>query len=403
MYRISRRQLFQFAGSALATLGISQLNVQQQGDRYGRVLAKSTPRKLALLIGINQYQKLPLEGCINDVQLQRHLLIHRFGFNPKDIYTLTDEKATRQGILDAFDEYLIKQAKPRDVVVYHYSGHGSLVRDPDPIITDIKNENSGLNGTFVPADSLLPEGYPEQGGVVKDIMGHTLFLLMSAVKSENFTAVLDSCFSGAATRKFRVRARQGGKKIEISPLEKAYQEQWLSRLKLSREAFVQKYRAGVAKGVVLAATAPNQFAVDAQLNGFKAGAFTYSLTRYLWQQTSTVDQAMTSVVQQIPEWFEQTPRYEVKANSEYEKSSPYFINSPRPTADAVVTEVKGSQARLWLGGIDLATIAQGTVFTVVGDKKGTSGRLMLQSREGLLGVATVEGVVEPGALLQKVV
>ena len=69
-------------------------------------------------------------------------------------------------------------------------------------------------------------------------MGHTLFLLMSAVKSENFTAILDSCFSGAATRKFKVRAREGGKNVLISPLEKAYHEIWLSKLYLSRKNFV---------------------------------------------------------------------------------------------------------------------------------------------------------------------
>lgn len=37
-------------------------------------------------------------------------------------------------------------------------------------------------------NSSLPS---EQGGVVEDIMVHTLFLLMLAFKNENFTAVLD--------------------------------------------------------------------------------------------------------------------------------------------------------------------------------------------------------------------
>lgn len=196
------------------------------------------------------------------MELQRHLLIHRFGFNPKDIYTLTDAKATRQGILDAFEEHLIRQAKSGDVVVFHYSGHGSLVLDPDPIFVSSSRDNNGVNGTFVPVDSSLPDGYPAQGGAVKDIMGHTLFLLMSAVKSENFTAVLDSCYSGAATRKFTVRARDGGEKVQISPKEKAYQEKLLSKLKLPRLQFVEAYRRGVAKGVVLAATKLNQTAAD---------------------------------------------------------------------------------------------------------------------------------------------
>src|SRR5919202_4824083 len=183
MYRISRRHFLQFAGSTLASLGLSQFNIQQV-NRYGKVLAQSTPRKLALLVGINQYPSQPLRGCVNDTELQRQLLVHRFGFNPKDIYTVTDGQATRQGILEAFEEHLIRQAKPGDVVVFHYSGHGSQVNDPDGDNPD------KLNSTFVPIDAFLPSGFPNTGGVVQDIMGHTLFLLMSAVQSENLSAVL---------------------------------------------------------------------------------------------------------------------------------------------------------------------------------------------------------------------
>lgn len=160
-----------------------------------------------------------------------------------------DKDATREGILTAFAEHLIKQAKPGDVVVYHYSGHGSRIFDPNPI--GVEPGKAGLNGTFVPVDGSLPAGYPNVGGSVQDIMGHTLFLLMSALKSENVTVVLDSCFAGGATREARVRSRDGGKNILVSAKEKSYQEQWLSRLKMSPEDFVKGYRAGVAKGYVL--------------------------------------------------------------------------------------------------------------------------------------------------------
>jgi metacaspase-1 len=398
MHPVSRRHFLQFASSALASLGLSQLNIPQQAERYGKVLAQSTPRKLALLVGINTYPVLPLEGCLTDIELQRHLLIHRFGFNPRDIYTLTDGQATRQGILEAFEEHLIRQAKPGDVVVYHYSGHGSRVFDPNPIIVEPGNKG-GLNSTFVPINSGLPAGYPDKGGVVEDIMGHTLFLLMLALKSENFTAVLDSCYSGGGTRpEYRVRSRDGGSNIQISPVEKAYQEQWLSRLKLSPEKFVELYRKGVAKGVVLAATNPEQTAIDAQLNGFSAGAFTYLLTYYLWQQTSTPESAIAYTVQNIPERFNQTPRYEVKVGSGYEKQPLYFINTPSPVAEAVITSVKGNRATLWLGGVDLGAIDEGTVFTAI---KGEA-KVTLRSRKGLIGEATAQGVVEPGMLLRKV-
>ncbi|MDP8964651.1 MAG: caspase family protein, partial [Cyanobacteriota bacterium] len=106
MSRIKRRQFLQFAGSTLATLGLSQLDIQTAGDSFARVLAQGTPRKLALLVGINTYSDAPLNGCVTDVYLQQQLLIHRFGFNPKDILILTDGQATRQGILTAFEEHL---------------------------------------------------------------------------------------------------------------------------------------------------------------------------------------------------------------------------------------------------------------------------------------------------------
>ena len=403
MYRISRRHLLQFAGSTLATLGLSQLNIQRKAESYGKVLAQSTPRKLALLVGINEYPLQPLQGCLNDMELQRQLLIHRFGFNPKDIYTLTDEKATRQGILEAFEEHLIRQAKPGDVVVYHYSGHGSRVFDPNPIVVEPGN-NGGLNGTFVPVNSSLPS---EQGGVVEDIMGHTLFLLMLALKSENFTAVLDSCYSGGATREIQVRARDNkDKKVQVSPTEKSYQEQWLSQLKLSREDFVKLYRTGVAKGVVLAATNPEQTAIDMRFNGFYVGTFTYLLTQYLWQQTSTPEKAIAYAVENVPKDFNQTPLYEVKVNSGYERQPIYLSNPSSPAADAVVTSVKGNQVKLWLGGVNPAVIKaveKGTVFTIIGAKGGSSGRVTLQSRDSsnrLIGIATVEGVVQQGTLLK---
>jgi metacaspase-1 len=231
-------------------------------------------------------------------------------------------------------------------------------------------------------------------------MGHTLFLLMSALKSENFTAILDSCYSGGAVRNFLVRARDNkDKKVEISPNEKAYQEQWLSRLNLSPEKFVEAYRKGVAKGVVLAATNPTQTAIDASLDGFFAGAFTYLLTQHLWQKTGTPDSAISYIIPNLPKDFNQTPRYEVKVGSGYEKQPIYFINPPNPAADAVITEVKGNQAKLWLGGIDVDAIAPGMVFNIINGK----GKVTLQSRDsanGLIGVATVQGAAKPGLLLK---
>lgn len=400
----SRRRFIEFAGSTLATLGLNSLDFLPKFDRYGKVLAQSTPRKLALLVGINQYQKYPLKGCVNDVLMQQLLLIHRFGFNPQDILILTDKQATRQGILEAFEEHLIKQAKPGDVVVFHYSGHGSRVFDPHPIpLRSPLVDGVGLNGTFVPVDSVLPAGYPNVGGAVDDIMGHTLFLLMSAIQTENFTAILDSCFSGLKTRgDFQVRSRDGGEKIEISAQEKAYQEQWLSRLNLSPEEFVQGYQTSVAKGVVLASAQPSQTAKDVRLLDFHVGIFSYLLTQYLWQNTGTPKDIIAYTNKILPRNLAQNPLYDVKINSGYENKPIYFIENMSPVANAVITEIQGNQAKIWLGGFTTEQKAQlkpGTVLNVVNYQPNSSGKAIFQSRQGLVGTVTFEGNFGTGTLL----
>jgi hypothetical protein len=401
MPRIKRRHFLQSSASLLATLGLSQLDIQRQGDRYGRVLAQGTPRKLALLVGINNYQDSPLQGCLTDVDLQRQLLINRFGFNPKDIVTLTDEKATRQGILTAFDEHLIKQAKSGDVVVFHFSGHGSQVTDPDRDFPD------GLNSTFVPVDSSLSG--TRDAGAVQDIMGHTLFLLMYALQTENVTAVLDSCHSGGGTRgNLQVRALRGGSQLQAVSDEQEYQQQWLKKLNLSPDDYKRLRRQGVARGVAIASTQRDQLAADSPFNDFYAGAFTYLMTQYLWQQTR--NEPLGSVFANVGRsttrvsFTAQVPLVEVKPNTDYTKRSIYFVEQQTPPAEAVILGVEGDRAQVWLGGINpksLAAFEQGAVLSVVDSKGNQQGQVQLESRQQLIGRGKLLGTAQPGTFLQE--
>ncbi|MBR8835324.1 MAG: caspase family protein [Stigonema ocellatum SAG 48.90 = DSM 106950] len=414
MSHIKRRQFLQFSASTLATLGLSQLDIIQQGQRYAKVLAQNTPRKLALLVGINEYPDgLPrLYGCVNDVRLQKELLIHRFGFNPKDILTLTNQQATRKGILTAFEEHLIKQAKPGDVVVFHFSGHGSQVVDPD------RDSPDGLNSTFIPIDSQLPPGFPASGGAVQDIMGHTLFLLMYGLKTDNVTVVLDSCHSGGGTRgNFRVRSREGGEKLQPSQEELEYQKQWLGRLGLSSQDLITKRRKAVAKGVVIAAAKRDQFAADASFSDFYAGAFTYELTHYLWQQTGDepVTRSIVNVGQSTKNLARtkgntQDPELDVNLSKENTNAPIYFTKQKALSAEAVVTKATGNSVELWLGGLDsqsLEAFNKDAIFTVVDAKGGDRGLVKLESRQGLIGKGTLLNTaiqrvqIQPGTLLQE--
>lgn len=400
MSHIKRRQFLQFAGSALTTIGLSQFELFKQGDKYGKVLAKSTPRKLALLIGINSYPQTKrfnnLQGCLNDVELQRQLLIHRFGFNAEDILTLKDEEATREGILTAFNEHLVKQAKPTDVVVFHFSGHGSRVADPYKISAD------GLNSTFVPAD----DNPQAEQGVVNDIMGRNLFLLMSALKqkTENVTVILDSCHSGGGTRgNVLTRAVEGGSNLTPCPAELEYQQRLIKELNIDPKDVGK----AVATGVVLAAARPEQIAIDYGFPGFSAGAFTYLLTQYLWQQTNSVETVMNSIGRNIRLLSNQVPLFEAKPNSGNEKKPLYFLDKQVAPAEAVITEINGNEATLWLGGIaqdSMEAFGEGATFVTLGSGGRGAGqtKLELKSRDGLFGTAVIKnGNAQTGALLQE--
>ncbi|MFB2893299.1 caspase family protein [Aerosakkonemataceae cyanobacterium BLCC-F50] len=409
---MKRRHFLQFATSTLATLGLSQLDIQQHSWRYAKVLAQNTPRKLALLVGINNYPDDPLKGCINDTYLQRELLIHRFGFNPKDILLVTDEtpiKPTRAGILQAFEEHLIKQAKPGDVVVYHFSGHGSRVFDPDSGASDL------LNSTFVPIDREISTSAEQT--IVSDVMGETLFLLMSALQTENVAVVLDSCHSGGGKRgNLTIRAINGGAKVNPSPMERSYQEQWLSQMGKSREWLKQERQKSIAKGIVIASAARSQLAADTPFDGFHAGAFTYVLTQYLWQTTS--DEPINSIIANVARSTtrisstRQIPEFEVKKDSNNEKKPAYFLKHQLPSAEAVITKVSGKSVEFWLGGIEPQSIAafnKNALFSIVDNQSKILGIVRLDSRNpnnGLVAQGTILETsqlkaIKPGLILQE--
>ncbi|NCR66226.1 MAG: DUF4384 domain-containing protein [Microcystis aeruginosa LL11-07] len=403
---MKRRQLLSLTGSLLATLGLSQLELKQRAIFYRSVLAENTPRKRALLVGVNNYPDtrwITLEGAVNDVKLQQELLIHRFGFQSDQILLLTDHEATRENILQAFEEHLIKWAQPGDVVVFHFSGHGSQVFDPDQIFQD------GQVSTIVPVDSILPPGYPNKGGKVNDITGHTLWLLMQAINTENVTFILDSCHSGGARKGIlTVRSRPGNRELNrtensniqllASPQEQEYQKQLMSRLNLTASDLATERKKGVPKGIMLAAARTDQAAIDASFGDTAAGIFTYILTRYLWQQTGgeSVSQVMVSATATteriLREYFPtagllQQPEFNTREGSNNSQQAVYFLKPDQKVpAEAVVTQVQGNQVDLFLGGIDPRTLeafGRGAILTLVDGEGKERGQVQIESRQEL--------------------
>lgn len=426
MPSFKRRHFLQLAGSTLASLGLSQLDLRGQGDRYAQVLAQETSGKLALLVGINDYPSpvRRLNGCINDVYLQRELLIYRFGFNPNNIMVLTDDsnlKPTRDNILQAFQSHLIDQARPGDVVVFHYSGHGSRVIDPNPLAPQ---PEYSYNGTLVPYDgAAIAE--QENKLIVPDITGRTLFLLMESIKTDYLTVVLDSCYAGASTRgNATVRAdssrlSRSNAQLVASDAEFELQKRLLANLGWSEDEFQQRRRQGIARGVALGSASRNQEALDAAFEGFHAGAFTYLLTRYLWQLTR--EEAAVNTATNLKRSTEITARASSRTQVptfEYaevgHQAAPLYFTPPSPAfAEAVVTHITGDQVEFWLGGTSTQNLAADqTIYSLINPDgqmlmAAAAKPMLLQktSRNGLYGygkmIAGSLDALKPGTLLRE--
>ncbi|TVQ47715.1 MAG: DUF4384 domain-containing protein [Gloeocapsa sp. DLM2.Bin57] len=263
--RIERRRFLQQTGLAILTLGTSQLTLPGF-NRYVQTLAATTNRKLALLVGINQYPHYPqLNGCLTDVELQKELLIHRFNFQPQDIVTLTEKEATRENIETAFTEHLIKQAKATDIVVFHFSGYGSLASLP----------NQTNLPSLVPVDSSFPN---KKNSTSNHLLEKTLVLLAQSLPTDKVTLVLDTSYAIPS------QLLLGNLKVR-SLLPPGEQQENISEV-----AFAEQIRLGIPstkknlQPILLHAGAENQLAVEQRWQNFSAGLFTYNLTQDLWSK-----------------------------------------------------------------------------------------------------------------------
>ncbi|KAG8372268.1 hypothetical protein BUALT_Bualt12G0048700 [Buddleja alternifolia] len=91
--------------------------------------------KLAVLVGCNyrtNNRKIrELRGCVNDVRSMHQTLITRFGFNPSTIEMMTDDPDSKKmptgEKIKAALERMFDQAKPGDVLLFYFAGHGTKI------------------------------------------------------------------------------------------------------------------------------------------------------------------------------------------------------------------------------------------------------------------------------------
>jgi hypothetical protein len=232
--------------------------------------------KKALLVGINDYKGVSdLRGCVNDVLDMHFSLRNLFDFQTKDIRVLTDSRATKDNIIQRLN-WLMDKAKAGDFLIFHFSGHGSQIRDrngdelEDQLDELICPHDMDWDGTFITDDDLndICKKVPE--GVLLEVF-------------------LDCCHSGTGLKEMGLEP----------PPELAAEHPTLNRylpppadifLRFSGEEdelkptkrFMKGLRERAEKHHILwAGCMANQTSADAYIDGRYHGAFTYYLNQHL--------------------------------------------------------------------------------------------------------------------------
>ena len=155
-------------------------------------LRPACAEKYALMVGVNDYvsESIPdLRGCVNDVNLMKQVLTsEKYGFQEKNIRVLFNRDATLERILAEFDNWLVKQAGPEDVVVFHFSGHGSQAADDNGDETD-----DNIDETLCPTDIRTDAAF-------RDLRDDVFGAAIAKLRAGSITIITDSCHSGTGTR-----------------------------------------------------------------------------------------------------------------------------------------------------------------------------------------------------------
>ena len=216
--------------------------------------------KKALLVGINYIgTNAQLAGCINDVYHMQDVLKQVYGF--EDITILEDgEMATELPTKDTIVYHmrsLVENVSPGDVLVFHYSGHGSSMRDVN------NDEKDRMDEMLCPLD------YQLNGFITDDAIYSTL--IQQVPPGVKLICFIDACHSGTmCDLKYNF-------KYVSPPIATANFEEWGNNFKLWQE------NKNVTLGTVMmfSGCQDEQTSADAYISSQSQGAFTWAFLSVL--------------------------------------------------------------------------------------------------------------------------
>ncbi|MGA7241319.1 MAG: caspase family protein [Bryobacteraceae bacterium] len=226
-----------------------------------------------------------LDGGINDIALMKSTLTD---LGVTDFVILQNQDATAAAILGALRKNLIDDAKPGDVRIFYYSGHGNHVRNL------ASAEQGGEDQTIVPADNWRD---------VPDVRDKEIsrILWQSARKGVKVTFIADSCHSGSLSRgawnasgKARSSSGRRGGSGANAPREPVANDP--PEIDPATKRPIDPEKAGV---LTLAAAQSSEEAREIDTEDGPHGAFTWALAHALKYEGEPMDRVFQRLAAQL--------------------------------------------------------------------------------------------------------
>ncbi|TYC50453.1 DUF4384 domain-containing protein [Rhodobacterales bacterium] len=252
-FKRSRLHLLQAAGAALCLSTAA--------------LPASAGEWRALVIGIDAYENVtPLNGARNDA-MDIASTLEQAGVT--DLTTLYDGEATRQAILNAWQD-LIERAAEDDILVLSYAGHGAQEQEWIP-----GSEDDGLDEVFLLAGFDLKA--PGNGERIRD---DEVAAMLEAAGGRRVMLIADSCHSGTMTRSIDPRVKRlGTRMVGIPPLENdALRSQTLDPILASVDISGDQPEQ-LPNVIYVGATVDGQVIPELMIAGEPRGALSWSFAR----------------------------------------------------------------------------------------------------------------------------
>jgi hypothetical protein len=201
---------------------------------------------------------------------------------------------TRQNIIAGITA-LVAGMATGDEAVFHYSGHGTLVRDRNG------DEVSGLDSCLCPLDYAAPAS--AGGGVITD--DEIRALLVNCVpRGARLYVILDCCHNGTGCD---IRYKYEDFSLLLRPATARTSPVWRTQQK----AFVQgKYTDTVGEVYMISGCLDEQTSADAYINNAFAGALTYAIFAILRANNASIRTYSWSSLLRDLRYFMRVNRYD---------------------------------------------------------------------------------------------